>query len=259
MVAREDPGPKTVAAARDCTHAFTMPQAGPDVTIALQRVELRKGDAEVRPSYSLMTCTGWRNFASLRVGGQPVQQRNAPHLSPRRIKILRDPRPPAGPHAAHYLSLADQDNTFFPIYFGVCYSVPMTDDLRSSLHDLANHFADSVLAAIRGASLEDLVSEQGGDARRRPGARHGGTTAPESARSAGRTNGRLVRRSPEDIAKALERVVVVVRKSTGMRSEEIRKVLKLDTREVPRILHEGLKTKKLKSKGHKRATVYSVA
>ena len=44
-----------------------------------------------------------------------------------------------------------------------------------------------------------------------------------------------------------------------MRAEQIRQVLKLDKRELPRVLAEGLKTKKLKSKGQKRATTYSVA
>jgi len=44
-----------------------------------------------------------------------------------------------------------------------------------------------------------------------------------------------------------------------MRSEEIRKALKLDVREVPRVLKEGLSKKKLKSRGQKRATRYSAA
>jgi hypothetical protein len=52
-------------------------------------------------------------------------------------------------------------------------------------------------------------------------------------------------------------VVILVRKNKeGLRSEQIRKALKLDVREVPRILKQGLATKKLKSKGQKRATVY---
>jgi Fic family protein len=55
-------------------------------------------------------------------------------------------------------------------------------------------------------------------------------------------------------------VVILVRKSKkGIRSEEIRKALKLDVREVPRVFKEGLTKKKLKSKGQKRATTYFVA
>jgi Fic family protein len=48
-------------------------------------------------------------------------------------------------------------------------------------------------------------------------------------------------------------------KKTGLRSEEIRRALKLDVREVPRVLKEGLTKKKLRSKGQKRATTYFAA
>ena len=72
--------------------------------------------------------------------------------------------------------------------------------------------------------------------------------------------GRLARRSPADIARTLDAIVILVRKTkTGMRSEEIRKALKLDVREVPRVLKEGLAKKKLRSKGQKRATTYFAA
>ena len=67
----------------------------------------------------------------------------------------------------------------------------------------------------------------------------------------------MARRSPADIARALDAVVILVRKSKGgMRSEEIRRALKLDVRELPRVVKEGLAKKKLKSKGQKRATTY---
>jgi hypothetical protein len=50
----------------------------------------------------------------------------------------------------------------------------------------------------------------------------------------------------------------VKKSKTGLRSEEIRKALALDVREVPRVLKQGLSSKKLKAKGQKRATQYSV-
>jgi hypothetical protein len=138
--------------------------------------------------------------------------------------------------------------------------------LRSSLNDLASNFAEAVLAAVRGASLQELLAESGGaPARRSPGRPRGSSTtksAPTAARAsapARKPAGRLQRRTPEEIARSLALVVALVRKSTGMRSEEIQKALKLDKREVPRILYEGLKGKKLKKKGQKRATVYSAA
>ena len=131
--------------------------------------------------------------------------------------------------------------------------------LRSQLASLAETFASSVLAAIRGASLDDLLSEAQGAPRsgrkERPRTADGAPLPHRPSRK-----GRLGRRSPEDIAKTLAQVVALVQgKKTGMRSEEIRKALKLDVREVPRVLKEGLKTKKLKSKGHKRATTYYAA
>jgi hypothetical protein len=41
-------------------------------------------------------------------------------------------------------------------------------DLRSEISALAASFADAVLAAVRGASLEELLSEHNGAPRRRP-------------------------------------------------------------------------------------------
>ena len=140
--------------------------------------------------------------------------------------------------------------------------------LRSSLDSLASNFASAVLSAIRGASLDELVGESGGAPRRGPGRPRGSSTtksAPTAARSSAPTakktkGGRLARRSPADIAKTLGQIVALVKaKKTGLRSEEIRKALKLDVREVPRVLKEGLSKKKLKSKGQKRATTYTAA
>ena len=134
--------------------------------------------------------------------------------------------------------------------------------LRTTLHDLASNFADAVLAAIRTASLDELVGETNGAPRRGPGRPRGNTT--KSASTAARasaptrtpTGGRLARRSPEDIAKTLGLVVAAL-KTGPMRAEEITKSLGVDKRELPRVLAEGLKTKKLRKKGEKRATTYS--
>jgi hypothetical protein len=142
--------------------------------------------------------------------------------------------------------------------------------LRSALDSLAHTFASGVLDAIRGASIEDLLAESGGaPVRRSPGRPRGtGLTWSESgvdpiarpSRKARKTKGgRLARRSPQDIAKAVEQVVALVKKhKDGLRSEQIRNLLKLDRREVPRILTTAVASKKLKAKGQKRATTYSV-
>ena len=132
--------------------------------------------------------------------------------------------------------------------------------LRSALDALAHSFAAGVLAAVRGASIEDLLAESGGGVARRSAGRPGrsGTTSA-GARAKTTKGGRLARRSAEEIGKAVDQVVALVKQSkTGLRSEEIKKALGLDRREVPRILKTAVQAKKLRAKGQKRATVYSV-
>ena len=69
--------------------------------------------------------------------------------------------------------------------------------------------------------------------------------------------GRLKRRSPEDIAKALDEVVALLKKNkTGLRAEQIRQELGMQAKEMPRVLKEGLGKRAFKSKGQKRATTY---
>jgi hypothetical protein len=127
--------------------------------------------------------------------------------------------------------------------------------LRSALDSLAHSFASGVLAAIRAASIDDLLAESGGGAPRSAGRLRGGGGGTRTKTT---KSGRLARRSAKDIAKAVDQVVVLVKKSkTGLRSEEIKKALGLDVREVPRILKTAVKTRKLKAKGQKRATTYT--
>jgi hypothetical protein len=132
-------------------------------------------------------------------------------------------------------------------------------DLQSRLSDLARNFANAVLEALRGAPLQELFASGGRE----------GASSERSARSSTpaatrkdrtRSSGRLQRRSPEDIAKALDEVVGLVKKhKDGRRAEQIRTALGMQAKEMPRVLKEGLSTKKLKSKGQKRATVYFAA
>jgi hypothetical protein len=130
----------------------------------------------------------------------------------------------------------------------------MRTTLHAQLQQLAASFADSVLGAIRAASLEELLAESGtshGTSRgfRKPG--------PAVAKAGVRSTGRLARRSPEQIAKTIEQVVALVKKhKAGLRAEQIRVELGLQAKEMPRILKEGLAAKKLSAKGQKRATTY---
>jgi hypothetical protein len=127
--------------------------------------------------------------------------------------------------------------------------------LRAALDDLARHFADDVLAVIREASLEDLLGEMAAPrGRGRPARTAGGGQLDPLRR---RRRGRLARRTPGEIAKTVAAVVALVRGSkAGLRSEQIRAALKLDRRELPRVLYEAMKAKKVRSRGQRRGTTY---
>jgi hypothetical protein len=139
----------------------------------------------------------------------------------------------------------------------------MATTLRSSLDELAPSWTDAIREASRTASLDELLGHADGAGTR--AARAGGRRAPAAAKpAAGKSapkkttpSGRLRRRSPEEIAGALDGIVALVKKNKeGLRAEQIRAELGLEAKELPRILKEGLATKKLRSKGQKRATTY---
>jgi hypothetical protein len=121
----------------------------------------------------------------------------------------------------------------------------MAMTLRSQLDVLASRLANEILAAIQGASLLELVTFGGGE-----------VGSGRTVRNAGKP-ARLPRRSPAEIAKVIEKVVLLVKTHRdGMRSEGIRSTLGMQANEMPRILREGLAMNKLTSKGNKRATTY---
>jgi hypothetical protein len=132
--------------------------------------------------------------------------------------------------------------------------------LKSALNDLVSTFADSLLAAIRESSLEDLLSESGkvkGGPRRERVVRAEQLPLDLQAGKAPTRSGRLARRSPEEIAQIVNKIVLLVKThKEGMRAEEIRSKLGLLPKEMPRVLKDGLAAKKLASKGQKRATTY---
>jgi hypothetical protein len=127
----------------------------------------------------------------------------------------------------------------------------MSNSLRSAIDAAAAVFTNSILAAIRSTSLEELLAQTGGAGRR------GATPAAAARASTPRKPGRLKRRSAADIDRALEQVVGLVKKSkTGLRAEQIRAQLGMQPKEMPRILKEGVAKKQLRTKGQKRATTY---
>jgi hypothetical protein len=125
--------------------------------------------------------------------------------------------------------------------------------LRSILNALATNLTSDIVDVIRSSSLEELLGERGPG--RPPKSTSNGAAKPSTTRS-----GRRPRRSAEEIAAALDEIVGLVRKhNDGLRAEEIRVKLGMQAKEMPRLLKEGLATKKLKAKGRKRATTYNVA
>jgi hypothetical protein len=134
--------------------------------------------------------------------------------------------------------------------------------LQSHLQDLAHSFAAQVLGAIRSASLEELASSNGsivGNGRSVRAAKAIGPAAMPAAKAtrAARSSGRLARRSAEDIHAALGKVLTLLKThKSGLRAEEIRGAVGMQSKEMPRVLKEGIATKKLTSKGQKRATTY---
>jgi hypothetical protein len=140
----------------------------------------------------------------------------------------------------------------------------MTNALRTTIADLAATFATAVTAAIRGASLDDILTLSGAEApaRRGPGRPRGAATAPAKPAAPTKANkgGRIARRSPEDVEQTLELVVALLKSTKdGLRSEQIQKHLGVRKEALPRVLKQGLTTRALKSKGQKRSTVYTAA
>jgi hypothetical protein len=125
-------------------------------------------------------------------------------------------------------------------------------NLRARLADLASAFADSVVDAIRSSSLHELLNETSHSKVGR-----GDVTGRASSQATRSPSGRLPRRSADEIAAVLDQIVALVAKhKDGLRAEQIRSELGLQAKELPRVLKEGLTTKKLRCKGQKRATTY---
>jgi hypothetical protein len=127
---------------------------------------------------------------------------------------------------------------------------------------LAAAFVNDIVRAIQGSSLEELLGEIGGASTRARRPAPSGAAAPvaHARPPKATTGGRLKRRSPDEIAAELDRVVALAKShKAGLRAEQIREQLNMRANEMPRILKEGLAKKKLKSKGQKRATTYFAA
>ncbi len=140
--------------------------------------------------------------------------------------------------------------------------------LKNRIEALAEEFSAGILAAIRSASLEEILSE--GSRSHATRVMHSAparvsAAAPAAAEPAkrgpgrprGKSTGRLARRSPEQIAQVVESIVGALKKNkTGMRSEQLQKLLSLDKKEISGPLAEAIEGKKITKKGQRRATTY---
>jgi hypothetical protein len=137
--------------------------------------------------------------------------------------------------------------------------------LKNTIASLAETFSAGVIAAIRSASLQEILdggSASSASVRRGPGrpAKVNGSPAtttvmPERARKG--KGGRLARRSPSDIEHVIGLVVAKLGEHKGgLRSEQLQKLLKLDKKEITRPLETALAAKKITKKGQKRSTTY---
>ncbi len=146
----------------------------------------------------------------------------------------------------------------------------MTTSLRNTIADLAASFASSILDAIRQMSLDEILAEThggGGAGRNAPRAAakvakaaRVSTAAAATAAPTGkakRKGGRLERRSAGDITALVGRIVSVLEsKPSGLRAEQIRDALSLESKELPRPLAEALQARRIVKTGKKRATTY---
>jgi hypothetical protein len=146
----------------------------------------------------------------------------------------------------------------------------MTASLRDTIQQLAAEFASGVLGAIRGSSLEDILSQaagsgSGGPVRRGPGRPRKSIAMPAEVgfgkpSSSRRKGGRLGRRSAKDLARVVDQITdLLSRNPKGLRAEQIRAQLGLSAKEMPRPIAKALASKRISKVGQKRATTYSVA
>ncbi|WP_394846289.1 hypothetical protein LZC95_02345 [Pendulispora brunnea] len=122
---------------------------------------------------------------------------------------------------------------------------------------LAETFARDVLSAIRSAPLDEILGEGRGRPAVPAAKSTGRAAAPAAAPERKGGNGRLHRRSDDEIGVVVDKIVALLKKNpAGLRAEQIREKLSLAPKELPRPIKDALSGKKITAKGQKRATTY---
>ncbi len=137
--------------------------------------------------------------------------------------------------------------------------------LHATINSLAAEFAHELLRALRGASLDEIIAETAGGHKAargpgRPARGHGTARAHAAAAPRASRGGKRVRRSANDLAQVVEKIISLVKShKKGINAEAIRASLKLPRKQLPRPIAMALASKKIKKKGQKRATMYFAA
>jgi hypothetical protein len=121
--------------------------------------------------------------------------------------------------------------------------------IQSLIQDLATKFASDVLDAVRSVSLEELAAVTKSSV---PSA-----VELPSTKSLPRSSKRLGRRTQREIDKVVDRIVSLLgQHPKGLRAEELRTLLAIHRKELPRPLADALAGHKIVKSGQKRATTY---
>jgi hypothetical protein len=132
-------------------------------------------------------------------------------------------------------------------------------EMKNKISELAEEFSEGVLAAIRGASLEELLGEGGGSSAPARRGRPPGPAKIKADKPEG-SSGRLARRSPEQIEATIQSIVGALKKAPdGLGSEQLQQLLSIEKREIASPLIQALEAKVLRKEGNKRATRYFIA
>jgi len=122
--------------------------------------------------------------------------------------------------------------------------------LKEVISAATEEFVTAIIAAIRGASFDEIAETSGDESVSSPRAK----VVKASGKGKG---GKRIRRSSDDIQGVVEKIVSFVKKhADGVSAEEIREQLGVERKELPRPISEALGQKLISKRGHKRATKY---
>ena len=122
--------------------------------------------------------------------------------------------------------------------------------LEKSIENAAADFALTIVGAVKGATLAELIALQAGDKRKKPGRKPRAKAAPVKRKGK--------RISSTDKAKLLDAVVAHLKKNPGSGCSAVAKKFKLPSKKMGLYLKELRAKKRVKTAGKKVGMTYSV-